>query len=115
MTNKPQSENKTIEQIADDLSWEYAPAHDNPTEAGSLMRLAVRSGFKAGYLKALALSEKRAAGLVEALEIAADRLLGVSLAIKEHDTNINPQFFIERCEKFARDSREALSKYRSEG
>ena len=43
------------------------------------------------------------------LEVAANQLEGVSLAIRQHGTNIDPAFFIDTYERFAKDAREAIS------
>lgn len=98
------SNKKTLEQIRDNGSKRHCWPREQISDV-------YQYGYIAGFDASTAIHQERTKKLAEALSIAADRLLSVSLAIKEHDTNINPQFFIERFDKFSKDARLILQEY----
>lgn len=44
------------------------------------------------------------------LETAANRLEGIALAFEAHGTNLNADFFITHCKKFAQEARDSIKK-----
>lgn len=105
--NKPQSENKTIEQIRDNGSKRHCWPREQISDV-------YEYGYIAGFDAALALSEKRAAGLVEALN-----KITIQATSKEYLEECNDELdgitAIEALDSLIIEAREALSKYRSEG
>lgn len=107
MTNKPQSENKTIDEILDELADKLGYKNDLTSRAIAVFE------FKAGFKAAIALSEKRAAGLVDFV-IKITKQTTTKEYLEEEGEEIDG-VICEAWDFLILDARKALSKYRSEG